>query len=145
MEKDKKIIFICTGNTCRSPMAKGLFEKMLFELKDESIHCESAGLSTMDGTVISNNAAEVCKECGIDISEHKAKNLTSYMLDFDFFVAMTADHAFVLKSIGIHPDKIYVLGGGIRDPYGGDIEAYRICRNQINEALKEFYNELYFE
>ena len=67
----RKILFVCTGNTCRSPMAEGIFKKLT--QGDESISCSSAGMSFCDGDAVSENAVTVCKEIGVDISGHRSK------------------------------------------------------------------------
>ena len=73
-----KILFVCTGNTCRSPMAEGIFKKLT--QGDESISCSSAGMSFCDGDAVSENAVTVCKEIGVDISGHSLKLYAVMML-----------------------------------------------------------------
>lgn len=133
------ILFVCTGNTCRSPMAKAIFSKIAHERND--IYCKSAGMSFCNGAGVSRNAELVCKEIGIDISTHTAHCITKDDLEkTDIFAVMTVDHASVLISLGVPKEKIHILGGGIVDPYGGDIEIYRKCRDSIMDGCKNLYN-----
>ena len=74
------IIFVCTGNTCRSPMAEGLFKKILQEQKKENILVSSAGLSVPVSAPASQNAITVMKEQDIDLQQHRAQQLTAAML-----------------------------------------------------------------
>ena len=96
----KRILFVCTGNTCRSPMAEGIFKKIT---KPNEYIIESAGLMTSNGNEASQNAIEVCKEIGVDISAHKSKPITEIdnINQVDLFVAMTDSHAQVLKKLNI--------------------------------------------
>lgn len=129
------ILFVCTGNTCRSPMAEGLFKKLLAERNITDINCSSAGLFAMTGDEVTPNSVKACERFGVDISSHRARRITSFVLDeTDKFVCMTFDHAASL-SLYVDPDKVLVLGGGIPDPYGGDIETYMMCANSIKIAL----------
>lgn len=133
-----KILFLCTGNTCRSPMAEGIFQKMLRESGTTDVDCRSAGLSTTDGLPVTENAVTVCREIGVDISAHRSHRLTMQEAKTaDLLAVMTQTHASTLQAAGIPQTKIYVLGSEIPDPYGGSVEIYRICRNKIETALKE--------
>ena len=137
------IVFICTGNTCRSPMAKGLFEKLLRDKGISEIQCDSAGLFAADGDPSAQNAQLAARELGVDLSAHRAKTVTEPMLrGADLFVVMMQNHAGALKAAGVPEEKIKVLGGGIGDPYGGDLELYRASRDQILLALGELLQEL---
>ena len=76
-----KILFVCTGNTCRSPMAEGLFKKIVSEKEIDNIECSSAGLFAMTGDEVTQNSVEACERFGVDISSHRARRITAYILD----------------------------------------------------------------
>lgn len=140
-----KILFVCTGNTCRSPMAEGLFKKFISDKKIENIECSSAGLFAMTGDEVSQNSVEACERFGVDISSHRARRITAYILDeTDKFVCMTKEHAASL-SLYVPSEKIIVLGDGIPDPYGGNIETYMMCANSIRTSLSEQFDEIVSE
>ncbi len=132
------ILFVCTGNTCRSPMAKGIFEKKSQEYGIPSFF-SSAALGFSDSQQVSPNAVKVCNEIGINISDHKPRVIREFDIDItDIFVVMTKNHAETLMSLNVPKSKIYILGGGIPDPFGSDLITYRRCRNYIEESVDEF-------
>lgn len=134
----KKVVFICTGNTCRSPMADGIFRALLRETGITDIESGSAGLSAISGMPAADNAVAAAAEHGADIAGHRASPVTRYLLDSaDIFVCMTQAHADVLSGY-LPPEKILVLGGGIPDPYGGSLDEYRACASSIKDGLIKF-------
>ena len=141
----KKILFVCTGNTCRSPMAEGIFNDIC---KKDSLPFvgESAGLSTITGLPVSANSVSVLKEKGIDISCLTSTAITDVnMEDYILFAVMTKEHSDVLCYYGVPSEKIYILRedkGGVFDPYGGSHALYRVCRDEIEEAVKKLTEEL---
>lgn len=132
------LLFVCSGNTCRSPMAEGIFKKMTEDL--DGFVCSSAGMSFNNNAPVSANAAEVCKEIGVDISQHRSRSINFFDYEVtDLFVVMTYYHAESLLMAEIPENKIYILDGGIPDPYGSDLETYRKCRDLIIQGLKTLY------
>lgn len=134
----RKIIFVCTGNTCRSPMAEGLFKKYLQERNINNIQVASAGLSAFFGDTVSQNAVIAAKELGVDISSHRAKLLNQYDFSYNtFFVCMTDEHKEALKRYA-DERKIYALN--VVDPYGGNISVYNKCALEIKSNFDNIFN-----
>ena len=139
-----KILFVCTGNTCRSPMAAGIFRKIAQQGGTlDKFYCMSAGLAAQPGAPATANAVAVCREIGVDISRHRARRIADLggIDAFDVFVPMTSTQAYVLQQAGVAPEKLYHLGE-IPDPYGQNEQVYRQCRDSISQALNTFYQEV---
>ena len=126
------ILFVCSGNTCRSPMAEGYLNSK----RIKNIRALSCGFIS-EGESVSENAATVMKEIGIDISAHKSRLVSGDLTRADKIFCMGESHRQALLSAGIKAEKIFVLGGGISDPFGQSVEVYRECRNQIINAIDE--------
>lgn len=125
------IIFVCTGNTCRSPMAEGYLKSLSFN----SLTVCSRGFMA-SGDAVSENSAAVMKEIGIDISAHTSKTLTAEDIkNADKIICLSQNHLISLISIGVAHEKLCILGDGISDPYGGDISLYRETRDQIIDNI----------
>lgn len=124
------VIFVCTGNTCRSPMA----EAYLKSFKIIGLNVQSRGLFS-DSSPISLNSAAVLLERGIDASDHISRQFTAEDTLNDLIICLSNSHRDALISCGVAPDKIIVLNGGISDPFGGDIHIYRKCRDEIFSAV----------
>lgn len=137
------VLFVCTGNTCRSPMAEGLFKHIVKEQGLTDITCESAGLSTRNGMLPSFYAVAACKEIGVDISEHRSRVITLELIEnADIIFAMSKSHKEYLLSVNAADKKIYLPSQEICDPYMGDIEVYQKCRDCILSELIIFIKKL---
>lgn len=135
------IVFVCSGNTCRSPMAEGYLK----DLKIKGFSVTSAGLS-IGGETVSENSRLVMSEAGIDISSHVSRPLTPQMvLEADKILVMTKSHYYVvcgfLNGLGIDKNKVSMLSSeDIPDPFMQDISVYRKCRDRIFEAIDTLFD-----
>lgn len=136
----KKIMFICSGNTCRSPLAEGLFKKYLSENKITDIRVESAGILAFSGDEVSINSVLAAKNRGVDISSHRAKSINpQHISEADLFVCMTENIGNTLKRV-CEPSKVISLD--IPDPYGLDLDAYEDCASAIEGCFPKILKAL---
>lgn len=124
------ILFVCSGNTCRSPMAEGYLNSKNIK----GLLALSAGFIS-EGEAVSENSVKVLKEIGIDISEHKSRLITKDLLSADKIFCMSRTHYDMLIAAGVKKEKVFVLRSGIPDPFGQSIEVYRLCRDEIINAI----------
>lgn len=140
------ILFVCTGNTCRSPMAAGLMNKIAIE-EDLDVRIESAGLFAAEGSPASDEAIEAMKKYDVDLSDHRAKQITPELIEkSDIILTMTAAQKMLLAEVAA--DKTYTLceyagtEGDIADPFGGDLEEYEEVAQMIYFALQSISEKL---
>lgn len=139
-----KIIFICTGNTCRSPMAEGLFRAHGGEEKT-GLAAASAGLFTQDGMPASPNAVAAAAELGADLSAHRSRMLTPALAhEARYLVCMTGAHYDRLCELFPDcADRIFTLTQqDISDPFGGDLETYRRAASEIDAGVRSIIGRL---
>lgn len=140
----EQIIFICTGNTCRSPMAEALFRLHGGEEKT-GLRAASAGLYTRDGLPASENAQIAVKELGADITAHRSHALTAEdVKNARYLVCMTGAHYDMLcERFSDCADKVFtLLPEDVSDPFGGDLETYRRAAAQIDQGAKRVITQL---
>ena len=150
------ILFVCTENTCRSPMAEHLCEKMLAErlkcpadaLEQHGIVVLSAGISATEGKPATAKAVEILQGYDIDLSGHRSLSLNETYVRFaDYIFAMTRHHRESILSSWCNVDsRLSVFrrdGGDIADPLGGSLDAYQACAEQIQTALGQRLEEIF--
>ena len=136
----KKIMFICSGNTCRSPLAEGLFKKYLQENNINNIEVGSAGVGAFPGDAVSTNSTIVAENRGVDISNHRARNINpEHLLTTDLFFCMSELHKQALSRY-CDENKIIVLN--VPDPYGRPIEAYEECAKQLESQYSQILERI---
>lgn len=140
----RQLLFVCTGNTCRSPMAAGMMAALLAEQGREDVVCVSAGTAAFSGDPPSENAVRVMQEKGIDISAHRARRISYELLgETDVIYCMSGSHRDALCAAApFAAPKIRLISPmGISDPYGGSMDRYRRARDQIEAALRRLIEE----
>lgn len=136
----KKILFVCTGNTCRSPMAEGILNKLAGE-RNLDVFAKSAGISAAEGSPASVNSVKACEEIGVEISGHRSTQLTNQMFyEADEVVPLTKTHQIIMQDAFKNREKI-LPALDVPDPFGGDLEEYRLCRDRIKEKIEELLDD----
>lgn len=145
--KKRYVTFVCTGNTCRSPMAERLLAHALAAEPALAAHFQSAscGVAAGVGQPASANSVRVLRSVGVSLEDHRSRPVSQELLDdTDVLVAMTASHLRALEQrFERLPDDIFLMreftdgaaGGDIPDPYGGDVADYQECRDAMIEAM----------
>ena len=148
MPAKKSIVFVCTGNVCRSPMAAGFFyDKLVREKADGRVRVRSAGTWALEGQPASAYALQVMNEHGLDISQHRGRNLTQEDVDgADLVLVMTKRHADIIaRDMQPGDGKMYLLSEmagkaqDIEDPYGGSLHEYRRTAVELEEWVERGY------
>jgi protein-tyrosine phosphatase len=148
-----RVLFVCSGNTCRSPMAAVLWQKAVAQklgcgldaLEDRGYKARSAGISASEGLPAAAEAVAACAANGLDISAHRSRRVDERLLaESDAVFAMTAEHLARIVEMGAAGDKCFLLadGTGIADPIGKTQAAYSDCAAAIACAVSKRVDEL---
>jgi len=144
------VLFVCTGNSCRSVMAEGLMRKRLYELGKNDIEASSAGTMAVNGMPPTDETVKVMEESGVDVSEHTSKGVTSDMIRrSDLILTMEPSHRdSILRMVPQAAAKTHLLkeyqsvskipqgSFSVRDPIGKPIEYYRSTRDEIAAEIE---------
>jgi tRNA threonylcarbamoyl adenosine modification protein (Sua5/YciO/YrdC/YwlC family) len=151
-------LFVCTGNTCRSPMAEGLFRKFLAErlqcaeeeLFDRGFVVASAGLAAAIGAPASPESIEITQQRGVDLRAHASQPLTDRLLEqADHIYTMTQGHKHSIQAARPDiSDRLDLLSRekvDISDPIGGGIKEYEICEQEIEKQIIAILDQINFK
>lgn len=153
------ILFVCTGNTCRSSMAEGIFKEMLKKNNQKHIKVSSAGISATEGQPANLKAIKVLEEKGIDISLHRSKQINDDMIKrSDLILTMTDIHKKIIKkyfpnsinkiftlkeyAYKINDEKMDRNNSDIADPYGMDYIVYEQSMMEIDAEIEKIARKL---
>lgn len=146
------LVFVCTGNTCRSPLAEALARRELERRGWQHVQVVSAGLAAEAGHPASRNAVAVAERHGLDLAGHRSRPLTPELVDWaDLVLAMSPSHVYAMDRGGAG-DKVALLGdfaaGGtgegspVHDPFGGDEAAYEETLRELEPLVSAVFDRL---
>ncbi len=141
----RKILLVCTGNICRSPIAAALLQRALAERRVEGMEVASAGTGAWDGAPVSEGAYLVGLERGLDLSSHRARLLTRELVEeADLVLTMARHHRARVDELG-GEGHVFVLGefagregdeAEVSDPFGGELQVYRDTFTELEGLIQ---------
>jgi len=147
-----RVLIVCSGNTCRSPLAEAVLQRLLAEAGRNDVAVTSAGTGAYEGAPASEGAFLVALESGLDLSGHRARLLTREMVgEADLILTMARGHLGRVERLG-GSARAYLLAEyaassdqEVKDPYGGDVEGYRATLLQLEKLLASARDRLVAE
>jgi len=144
------LLFVCSGNTCRSPLAEALARKIAERRGIEDLNVSSAGTNAWNNVPATDEALLIGMERDLDLTGHRSRKLTPAIVsEADLIFVMTPGHVEQVKQMGgrgkVHVIDEYASGvsnKGISDPYGGDLDAYRATADTLEQELERLFDRL---
>jgi protein-tyrosine-phosphatase len=149
-----KIMYVCTGNTCRSPMAEGILRKKLADARHKDVQVLSAGIGTLDGYPATPTGVNTSQKHGIDISEHHSQRLTEKLFkEVDLIFALADNHYEFMRDFPEADQKLFMVKGfpqkgladkehSVDDPLGGTSEEYEATFSEIEQEIERALPEI---
>ena len=146
-----KILFVCTGNTCRSALAEGIARREAIDRGLIDFEVSSAGTSAWNGAPASDGGLLVALERGVDLSGHRARQLTREIVeDQDVILVMGPHHLERAEALGgegkSHLLTHYAAHGSsdraVSDPFGGDLEVYRATYEELEREIRRVFDRI---
>ncbi len=140
-----RVLFVCSGNTCRSPLAQAALAQALGP-EASRVSVASAGTNAREGDPASDESIAVAARDGLDLGAHRSRRVTREMLEeADLVLVMERTHAAAVERLGGDPRRVFVLsewpapgepGLGVSDPFGASVEAYEECWRRIRLHIR---------